>query len=418
MEKIIKTTLEKIISPVKNSLISGPFGSNISSKYFVDSGIPVIRGNNLSLSYDKFYDSGFVYVTKEKADELKCDALPGDLIFTSAGTLGQVGLITDNTKYKRYVISNKQIRARIDTAKVNNLYAYYWFSSKWIQNYLNNNNKGSTVPLLTLNEVKNLPIYYPENIKQQEKIANFLDLISNIIENNNKFLNELEKIIKTTYLYWFVQFDFPDEKGHPYKSSGGKMVYNNILNKEIPVGWKVVRLKELVEKCNTEVFDYSSQVDTVDLSIMPSGSINLNELNDSNNFSTNLYFMKKGTFLFGSIRPYLKKAVIAPCDGAVAGTVHSFKTKNDINYNFILGTIINDFFFNYAVQISKGTKMPVVGFDDLLEYPVAYNETIVEKFNSHDYKSIICDKIMENIKYNKMRDNFAPLLMDGTLYFE
>ena len=136
MSKTITTTLEKICLQEKGAIISGPFGSNISSRFFVTEGIPVIRGNNLSLSYDKFYDSGFVFVTKEKADELKCYAYRDDLIFTAAGAIGQVGIIPRNSLYEEYVISNKQIRARIDTRKVDLLYAYYWFSSPWIREIL------------------------------------------------------------------------------------------------------------------------------------------------------------------------------------------------------------------------------------------------------------------------------------------
>lgn len=191
MSKMITTTLEKICLPGKGSIISGPFGSNISSKYFVADGVPVIRGNNLSLQYDKFYDDGFVYVTKEKADELRCYAYRDDLIFTAAGTIGQVGIIPQDSKYKEYVISNKQIRARLDQAKVNLLYAYYWFSSPWIQRFLIKNNKGSTVPLLTLNEVKDLPITYPESLEEQKSIVRCIEVISNKIENNNRINDNL-----------------------------------------------------------------------------------------------------------------------------------------------------------------------------------------------------------------------------------
>ena len=118
MNDLLYKKLEDICLDEKRAIISGPFGSNISSKYFVDKGIPVIRGNNLSLSLDKFYDEGFVYVTKKKADELNCYAKKLDIIFTAAGTIGQVGLITNDTKYDCYVISNKQIRARLDPNKI------------------------------------------------------------------------------------------------------------------------------------------------------------------------------------------------------------------------------------------------------------------------------------------------------------
>ncbi|NSH20808.1 restriction endonuclease subunit S [Anaerostipes hadrus] len=237
MSKLISSTLEQICLHEKRAIISGPFGSNISSKFFVESGIPVIRGNNLSLDYDKFFDDHFVFVTPQKADELKCYAYRNDLIFTAAGTIGQVGVIPENSRYTKYVISNKQIRARIDTKKIDLLYAYYWFSSPWIRAFLIRNNKGSTVPLFTLSEIKDLPIIYPESIDEQKTIISVIDNISKKIEINKKINDYLEEMANTIYDYWFVQFDFPDENGRPYKSSGGEMTFCKELNQNIPQNW-------------------------------------------------------------------------------------------------------------------------------------------------------------------------------------
>ena len=90
--------LNEIIAPEKGALVSGPFGSNIGKKFFVDTGIPVIRGNNLTLGTKKFFDEGFVYITESKAHELRnCEAKCDDIIFTAAGTLGQVGIIPFTT---------------------------------------------------------------------------------------------------------------------------------------------------------------------------------------------------------------------------------------------------------------------------------------------------------------------------------
>ena len=247
MNKWISTTLEKICLPQKGAIISGPFGSNISSKYFVESGIPVIRGNNLSLSLDKFYDSGFVFVTDEKADELNCYAVEGDLIFTAAGTIGQVGIMEQPLNYEKYVISNKQLRARVNTKKVRALYAYYWYASPWMQQYFLQNNKGSTVPLISLSELKDAPINYPESLEEQDKIVSIMDSISRRIQNNCSINTELESMAKTLYDYWFVQFDFPDENGSPYRTSGGEMVWNDQLKREIPKGWGVKRVSELTD---------------------------------------------------------------------------------------------------------------------------------------------------------------------------
>ena len=87
-------TLEEIQASEPRAIVSGPFGSNIGSKFFVDSGVPVIRGNNLTTDLTRFIDDGFVFVTAAKALELSgCIALSGDLVFTAAGSLGQVVLI-------------------------------------------------------------------------------------------------------------------------------------------------------------------------------------------------------------------------------------------------------------------------------------------------------------------------------------
>jgi type I restriction enzyme S subunit len=219
------------------SIISGPFGSNIGKRFFQNSGIPIIRGNNLTTDFKKFNDEGFAFLTKEKADELKSDAIKGDILFTAAGTIGQVGIIPENAKYDRYVISNKQLRFRVDSTKADPKYIYYWLASPWIFKAILNRNTGSTVPLINLGIIKSLPISIPDTIDDQKKIANVFALIDQKIELNNKINAELEAMAKLIYDYWFVQFDFPDANGKPYKSSGGKMVYNETLKREIPAGW-------------------------------------------------------------------------------------------------------------------------------------------------------------------------------------
>lgn len=90
-------------------------------------------------------------------------------------------------------------------------------------------------------KIKNVTIIAP-SYTEQVKIGKFLDVITSKIELNNKINAELEKIAKTLYYYWFVQFDFPDENNRPYKSSGGAMVYNEELKREIPKGWEVSSL--------------------------------------------------------------------------------------------------------------------------------------------------------------------------------
>lgn len=110
---------------------------------------------------------------------------------------------------------------------------------------LNEFKSGSGVPTMNRNHLHPLKISAYLNHTEQEKIAAVLSALDDKIELNNRINTELEQMAKTLYDYWFVQFDFPDANGKPYKSSGGKMVYNDVLKREIPEGWEVKPLSEI-----------------------------------------------------------------------------------------------------------------------------------------------------------------------------
>lgn len=168
------TTIDELRAPFKGSLVAGPFGSNIGKRFFVETGVPVIRGNNLTKGDKRFIDGGFVFITNEKAEELKsCTSIPNDLIFTAAGTLGQIGIIPENSKYKKYIISNKQIRLRVNELIVNPLYLFYWISTSMIQYLIKKENSGTSIPVLNLGVVRRLPVHLP-GIYEQKEIITFI----------------------------------------------------------------------------------------------------------------------------------------------------------------------------------------------------------------------------------------------------
>ena len=296
---------------------------------------------------------------------------------------------------------------------INPYYIYYLLKNLHLEEY----GGGSTVPTLNRNDIHQQKVYIPEDLRYQNEVSNFLISIDKKINLNNKINDNLEQQAKLLYDYWFTQFDFPDENGKPYRTSGGKMVWNEQLKRDIPEGWEVKSLTEILQK-NTDVFDYQSIQPAVDLSIMPSNSIAISQLNSSNSFTTNLFTMKKGDILFGSIRPYLHKAGFAPCDGVVAGTVHSFRVKNSQDNNFALMTVSRDNFFNYAVNVSLGTKMPVVSSDSILDYKVPYNNKIARRYNEIPLIAIISSHIQENQKLISLRDWLLPMLMNGQATIE
>lgn len=115
---------------------------------------------------------------------------------------------------------------------------------------LSNLDSGSTLPSMTKSAYESIVVKLPD-LNIQKAVANILFNIRKKLEINNQINQELEAIAKTLYDYWFVQFDFPDKNGKPYKSSGGKMVYNPELKREIPEGWGVEALKDFESKIIT-----------------------------------------------------------------------------------------------------------------------------------------------------------------------
>src|SRR6266498_1218395 len=115
------------IEEIASKIAMGPFGSDIKTDNFVPAGVPVIRGGNLTAG--RFNGADFVFLTEAKADQLaNANALPGDLVFTHRGTLGQVGLVPAEP-FTRYVVSQSQMKLRCDPKSADPTFIYYFFRS-------------------------------------------------------------------------------------------------------------------------------------------------------------------------------------------------------------------------------------------------------------------------------------------------
>ena len=424
MSNWIHATLQDICRPEKGSIISGPFGSNISSKFFVDEGVPVIRGNNLSLSLDKFYDDGFVFVTQEKADELNCYALEGDLLFTAAGTIGQVGILEAPLKYEKYVISNKQLRARIDTRKVDLLYAYYWFSSAWMQDYFIRNNKGSTVPLISLSELKDAPISYPEDISEQKRIVAEIEVLSQKIETNRSICAELESMAKTIYDYWFTQFDFPDANGKPYRTSGGAMEWNEEFKCNIPYGWSTVRLSDICTFRNGINYEKGCRGNRTYRIVNVRNITASNYLMDVSDFDEiSLLREQADRYVLGehdiiiarSGTPGATRLIMNPEDNVIFCGFIICCTPNASEYRLFISQYLKKLEGTNATK-TGGSILQNVSQDTLKSLLVCLpNKATVEAFNAQIMPLVtkMDNVIRENRELTELRDWLLPMLMNG-----
>ncbi|HCH2618337.1 TPA: restriction endonuclease subunit S [Vibrio parahaemolyticus] len=166
----------------------------------------------------------------------------GDLLFSYETRLGEAALMPEGV---RACLGRRMGLLRPKLDKVIPEYLLYAYISPFFQQVIKANTiVGATVDRIALSEMKDFPIRIP-NLSEQKAACLLLSTIDKKIELNNRINSELEAMAKTLYDYWFVQFDFPDVNGKPYKASGGKMVYNDALKREIPVGWSDGTLDDL-----------------------------------------------------------------------------------------------------------------------------------------------------------------------------
>ncbi|MDP2184018.1 MAG: restriction endonuclease subunit S, partial [Xanthomonadales bacterium] len=238
------------------------------------------------------------------------------------------------------------------------------------------------------------------------------------IDCNKRINAELEAMAKALYDCWFVQFDFPDANGKPYKSSGGKMVYNATLKREIPMGWEVSNLSDLVDliKGNVSPSDVAENTPYVGLEHIGRKKITLSDWGTSDSAASDKTVFKRNDILFGKIRPYFHKVTVAPFDGITSTDTIIMRPKKVDFLGLALETVFADEFVEAATQSSTGSKMPRADWSVLRHYKIPVPDTdLLNSFNSVFEKAL--EKIYlsetENKKLIELRDWLLPLLMNG-----
>ena len=211
-----------------------------NGKYFLS--ISSLDNGSLDLSKSAFIsDKDFIKWTKRVQPQ------KGDLLFSYETRLGEAALMPDNLQA---CLGRRMGLLRPKKDKVIPQYLLFAYLSPEFQKVIRKNTiKGATVDRIALNELGNFPIYIPD-LKTQQSIATVLSALDKKIALNKQINARLEEMAKTLYDYWFVQFGFPDANGKPYKSSGGEMVFDETLKREIPKGWEVKSLWKIAKYFN------------------------------------------------------------------------------------------------------------------------------------------------------------------------
>jgi type I restriction enzyme S subunit len=397
------------IGSIVDEISMGPFGSDIKTDNFVDSGVPVIRGGNLTQG--RFNPTGFVFLTPQKAASLgKANAYPGDIVITHRGTLGQVGLIPSGL-YDRYVISQSQLKLKLNQKVADPIFVYYFLRSPIGQHRLLANTSQTGVPAISrpVTSVKAIKIPLPP-LAEQRRIADILGTLDDKIELNQRMNATLEAMARALFKSWFVDFDPVHAKaaGRPtglpahIEALFPDSFVDSALG-PIPEGWAVGRIEELLVL--QRGFDLPTPDRTNGLYQVVSAS------GISGNHSE---FMVKGPGVTTGRSGVLGKVYYIPNDFWPLNTslyVKSFPKSTPLYAFHLLQTL--DF-----KQLNTGSAVPSLNrnhIHDLLTVspPVSF----IHVYDKYAMSFIdTCESIKHNtVSLKSIRDTLLPKLLSGEL---
>jgi type I restriction enzyme S subunit len=389
-----------------------------------ESGFPLITSKNILNGVLNLNDTYLIsekdYLTIQNRSSVK----KWDIIFSMIGSVGEVYLEKNNEI--PYAIKNVGVFSTNDEFKAK--WLYYYLKSPYAKIFIKNSLAGAVQKFLSLGKLRDFPIFQYDRSK--DDTINFLSALDDKIELNNQINTVLEAIAKTLYDYWFVQFDFPDENGKPYQSSGGKMVFNDILKREIPVGWEVKKLEELVREINTGLNPRThfklGEGDNFYITIrnVEYGILNFTDSCDRISDVSLQRIQKrsrleKGDILFTSIEPVGKTYLLRekPINWNINESVFSIKPNYELVTSEFLFMLLSSFEMKLKCKNSStGSIHKGIRINPLKEFCFSYAGVEIQKSFSDTIKPIL-DRIDLNQKQNQelaqLRDWLLPMLMNG-----
>lgn len=403
-----KATIDSIRADSRYSLVGGPFGSDLTTRHYVDDGVPVIRGTNLP-GDRAFLDEGFVFVREEKADALIANtAYPGDVIFTQRGTLGQVGVIPLEPSFQRYVISQSQMKLSVDLAIADPQFVYYYFRHPDTVQKVKNHGLTSGVPHINLGILKAFEIPLPP-LHIQRLIVSTLAGYDDLIENNRRRMALLEESARLLYREWFVRLRFP---GHEH---------TRIID-GVPEGWKRKALGEVAQINQSSLGStYDGEIDYIDIA-----SVTPNSIDETTRYqfrdapSRARRVVRHGDIIWSCVRPNRRSHAVIwqPPENLVASTGFAVISPTSLPTSFLYQTVTTDSFVGYLENHAKGAAYPAVVAGDFARAKILVpSEALARAFNEFAEPLLFQTNSlrMQNKKLRAARDLLLPRLMSGEL---
>lgn len=375
------------------------------------------------------FENNFIYVDKKSYDFLNyCVVKENDVLVNKIANPGSVYIMP---KIDYPVVCGMNLFL-LRFKDINQRYMYYVMKNA--EEYIKSQAHGTTTKTITKDEMKKLKFLIHEDKDEQERVAEFLTKIDKRKSINEKILHALEDYINTLYNYWFLQFEFPNANGKPYKSSGGKMVYNEILKLEIPETWEVSTLEDKISfdrgvSYTSDDINAGEGIPMINLaSINRSHLYNPNEIKyysgknkkdlESNDLLIACTDLTRNAEIIGFpiIVPDIYKKVTFSMDLAKINIL-----SDKLNKFYLYKSLRTDFYHNYIKGYATGTNVIHLNLDGVKWYNVVLPPieiqnkfaTIVEKVEKMKSKLMKDKKDMDEL-YNYV----MPLIMNGQIKIE
>ena len=390
-------------------------------------GYPITRIETLSNNFfnrDKLGYADIFDITPYKDYILES----GDLIMSHINSRQFLGRTVLYNKLKDEIIIHGMNVLRIKTCPelLDPIYAYYLFKTEYFRKNIDNIRKDAiNQSSISISDINNIILELPV-ISLQKSTVSILSSIDRKIELNRSINHNLEAMAKQLYDYWFLQFDFPDENGKPYKSSGGKMVWNEKLKREIPEGWELTKVVDIAKVFNgatpstTREQNYGGDIIWItpkDLSdqkqkFVCRGERNISQIGYD---SCSTHLLPVNTILMSSRAP-IGLLAIAKTELCTNQGFKNFVLQKENMTNYLYYYL--QIHIKQIEQLGTGTTFKEVSREDILKYLILKpNETILylweEKIKALNHRQF---KLQEEIQQLiKLRDELLPLLMNGQI---
>lgn len=292
--------------------------------------------------------------------------------------------------------------------------------TSYAQKYFEANASGSGQRYTLTNEIiGGFPVPLIE-IAEQREIASAFSNIDDKILNNNSICSDLEAMAKLLYDYWFVQFDFPDENGKPYKTSGGKMDWNETLKREIPEGWESLSLQAIADIVTNSIYPKENEMYS-HYSIPAYDENKMPAVESGEEINSNKYLVPHKSVLVSKLNPQFKRIwyVNEPKDNAICSTEFLPFISKDNNEAYLFSLLNSDGFYTYMVNCSSSSTGSRKRMEPelCLKYNIPYpnDEKILNSFCGK-VKPILekMEMAREEIEQlSSLRDFLLPMLMNG-----